>query len=37
MYYGVYEIIRKVFGGKANVTKPTKAIGLTFENNGNSL
>jgi hypothetical protein len=37
MYYDVYEVIGKAFGDRATVTKQTKAIGLTFENNGNPI
>jgi hypothetical protein len=37
MYHDVYEIIGKTFGSKASVTKQTKAIGITFENNGNPI
>jgi len=37
MYYDVYEVVGKEFGGRATVTKQTKAIGLTFENNGNPI
>lgn len=34
MYYDVYEVLGKAFGDRATVTKQTKAIGLTFENEG---
>jgi len=37
MYYDVHEVIEKEFGSKATVTKQTKAIGLTFENNGDPI
>lgn len=37
MYYDVYEVVGKAFGSTATVTKQTKAIGLTFENNGNPI
>ena len=37
MYYDVYEIVVEKFGGNATVTKQTKAIGLTFEINGNPI
>jgi hypothetical protein len=37
MYYDVYEIVGEKFGLSATVTKQTKAIGLTFENNGNPI
>jgi hypothetical protein len=37
MYYDVYEKVWKTFGQKATVTKQTKAIGITFENNGNPI
>jgi hypothetical protein len=37
MYYNVYEVVGKAFGDRATVTKQTKAIGLTFENNGNPI
>lgn len=37
MYYDVYEKVGKTFGEKATVTKQTKAIGITFENNGNPI
>lgn len=37
MYYDVYEVMRKAFSDRATVTKQTKAIGLTFENNGNPI
>lgn len=37
MYYDVYEKVRRTFGEKATVTKQTKAIGITFENNGNPI
>lgn len=37
MYYDVYEKVGKTFGQKATVTKQTKAIGITFENNGNPI
>lgn len=37
MYYDVYEKIEKTFGEKATVKKQTKAIGITFENNGNPI
>jgi len=37
MYYHVYEVIGKAFSPKATVTKQTKAIGITFENNGNPI
>ncbi len=34
MYYFTHDIIEKEFASKATVTKQTKAIGLTFEKNG---
>jgi hypothetical protein len=34
MYYDVFGMIEKHFGGKAVVRKQTKAIGLSFEHNG---
>lgn len=34
MYYHVYDSLQTKFGDKAMVSKQTKAIGLTFENNG---
>ncbi len=37
MYYNVYEKVGKTFGEKATVTRQTKAIGITFENNGNPI
>lgn len=37
MYYDVYEVVGKAFGDRATVTKQTKAIGITFENNGNPI
>lgn len=37
MYYDVYEAVGKTFGKKATVTKQTKAIGITFGNNGNPI
>jgi hypothetical protein len=37
MYNDVYEVVGKAFGDRATVTKQTKAIGLTFENNGNPI
>lgn len=37
MYHDVYENIGKLFGEKATVTKQTKAIGITFEHNGNPI
>ena len=37
MYYDVYKVVGKTFGDRATVTKQTKAIGLTFENNGNPI
>lgn len=37
MYYDVYEKVEKTFAEKATVTKQTKAIGITFENNGNPI
>lgn len=37
MYYDVYETVGETFGGNATVTKQTKAIGITFENNGNPI
>lgn len=37
MYYNVYETVRKAYGGKATVTKQTKAIGITFEHGGEEI
>ncbi|MDX2189576.1 MAG: hypothetical protein SFY32_06915 [Bacteroidota bacterium] len=37
MYTKVYDTIDSEYDGKATVTKQTKAIGLTFENDGNSI
>lgn len=37
MYYDVYEVVGNAFGDRAMVTKQTKAIGLTFKNNGNPI
>jgi hypothetical protein len=37
MYYDVYEEVGKAFEGKATVTKQTKAIGITFEKNGDII
>jgi hypothetical protein len=37
MYYDVYQVVEKLFGDRATVIKQTKAIGLTFENNGNPI
>lgn len=37
MYYDVYEKVGRAFGEKATVTKQTKAIGITFGNNGNPI
>lgn len=37
MYYNVYNEIESHFGGKAIITKQTKAIGITFENDGNPI
>ena len=37
MYYDVYEILGKEFTSKATVSKQTKAIGITFENNDNQI
>lgn len=34
MYYSTYDLIFTEFGSKAKVTKQTKAIGLTFEKDG---
>lgn len=34
MYYDVYETLKTRFGGRAIVSKQTKAIGLTFEHKG---
>lgn len=37
MYYDVYKEVGKAFEGKATVTKQTKAIGITFEKNGDII
>lgn len=37
MYYDVHEVIGKAFGAIATITKQTKALGITFENNGNPV
>ena len=37
MYYDVYDIVKEAFSDVAEITKQTKAIGLTFENNGNPI
>ena len=37
MYESVFKIIGEKFHGRAKVTRQTKAIGLTFENEGNPI
>lgn len=37
MYYSVHRVIGEAFGAEATIIKQTKALGITFENNGDPV
>ncbi|HAO09296.1 MAG TPA: hypothetical protein DCQ50_20485 [Chryseobacterium sp.] len=37
MYYSVHRVIGEAFGAEATITKQTKALGITFKNNGSPV